>query len=148
MYFVSDETGLKGAKLRRAILLVWLANKVNIKVSTAQLRKMCGYTGSGLYSARDSGWFSDTGDRFILTDKAKDVLDNDLLPQYLPIRLLLIYSFIFIFILLVQSILNKYYNTLLIFSETTLVISLFIILLVYIFYYRIIWFFEKRASIV
>ena len=71
-----DAPEIVGDKLRKALMIVWLANKFDRNIQISKLRRLIGYDSSGLYSAIDSGWFKEENGRLLLTEKANSYLQK------------------------------------------------------------------------
>ena len=137
---------IKGDKLRRAILIIWLANKFDEQLSISDLRRLCGYTGSGIYSAKEAGWFIEKEGKFIeLSEKGQLYLEKNILVLYRTVKLLIIFSIFPLSLLLIQKLMYKNLNILLLFNEYSLCIAIILFIFMFIYLYRIMWFFEKRT---
>ena len=135
-----------GDKLRKALIIVWLANKFDRKIQISKLRRLIGYDSSGLYSAMDSGWFKEENGRLLLTEKANSYLQKNLLTTHSLIRRLLTYMAVFPLINLFQWFLLTYYNLYLVFNPYGLLAAIFILFFFAMNWYRIYWWLIKTKN--
>ena len=108
---------LKGDKLRDLILLVHLNNKYgNGRNEISELKEALGYSTGGIYSAIDSsGYFERKPDGILLTQRGKDYLKSNILPQY-DIFKTIGYAMLFLgFLLIFQWLEWIYFGTYLVF---------------------------------
>lgn len=142
------EPEIVGDKLRRALFIVWLATKFEKKISIADLRRLSGYSSSGIYSAKEAGWFTENKDGCIrVTDKGELYLEKNQLVVYKSIRQFMVSLLFFLFYLLIQKLSYQYFGILMMSRVSWLIMSMIIILIMIFFWYRIIWFLEKRATL-
>jgi len=138
------EFTIRGDKLRKAMFLVWLANRFNDYITVADLRRMCGYASSGIYSAKESGWFIEKNGNINLTDKGELYLEKNILNLHESIRGLIASIIIMTCSLIIQNIFYHKLNILIMFRAVFLVPTLILLLGFHLFWYRIIWHYKKR----
>ena len=144
--FKDKEKEIVGDKLRKALVVVWLANKYDKNIQTAKLRKIIGYDTSGLYSARETGWFKEEEGRLVLTEKAGLYLQENLLLPHIITRRLLSYIAIFPLLNFIQWILLNYFNILLFADPLASLASIALLVLFILNWYRIYWWVLKRKK--
>jgi len=143
---MSNEPEIVGDKLRKAIFIVWLSNKFEKGISRAELRRLSGYKSSGLYSAKEEGWFTENDKgKLGLAPEAELYLEKNLISPHKIIKLLLSYLLLFISLLIIQEFLVLKYEMLLRFNIFGSTIAAIILILIIVFWYRIFWFLEKRS---
>ena len=143
---MSDAPEIVGDKLRKALMIVWLANKFDRKIQLSKLRRLIGYDSSGLYSAIDSGWFKEENGRLLLTEKANSYLQKKLLTTHNLIRSLLTYMAVLLLGNLFQWFLLTYYGVYLVFTPYALLAVIFILLFLVINWYRFCWWLIKTKK--
>ncbi len=136
---------IKGDKLRRAIVLTWLSIRFNDPIPRAQLRRMCGYESSGIYTAITNGWFAEEKGDLVLTEKSNEVID-DFKIDHASNKMILCMLIVLFFVFLVQNIMWYEYEIPLILGRRTILLTMGMLTMVNWFWYRIIWIAEKRLS--
>ena len=145
---MTEDPSIKGDKLRDAIFIVWLANKFDRDIQTADLRRLSGYAGSGMYGGKESGWFTENEKGSLgLTEKGELYLRTKLLGSHDIVRGLFLYVALTFLMMLIQNYLYYEYNYTLIYKRTTLALASTTFILFYLVWYRFNWFFIKRKTI-
>ena len=143
---MSDAPELVGDKLRQAILIVWFLNKFNENISTAAIRKMAGYEGSGIYSAMESGWFKVENGVITLSPDAELVCEKKILPKFKIARTFILYLAYTPLLLILNEYLVRKYSLMLRFNYEVTLVTIFVALICWLFFYRIAWFNIKRKK--
>jgi hypothetical protein len=141
-----DTLALKGDKLRDALFVVWLANRYHDELSIADLAKISGYKSTGVYSAKEEGWFIEESGVIKLSEQGKSYVKNYVLKGLNSQLLLIYYLFLLALVLFVQSVAFRYYGLLIMPDPLGTGIGLAVILFLIAFYYRLYWIILKRKK--
>ena len=142
---MNKDTEVRGDLLRKAIFVVWLANKFDKFISVAELARIAGYSSSGIYSAQEMGWFNINGN-VILKPKAELYLEKNILFYHKAIKQIMISFLIFTILMILQRYAYDRYNIILMGSSLLLYTSATILIFLYIFWYRLLWLISRNRT--
>ena len=137
---------IPGDKLRNAILIVWFLNKFNETMPIASIRRMAGYQSSGIYSARESGWFREEGGKIVLTSEAELYCEKNILNKFKVVRIFALYAAYTLGILMINEYLILNHGKMLRFNIYSTFFAFIFIVIFGVFFYRFIWIFQKYRA--
>ncbi len=145
---MSDVPRVRGDTLRKAMVVVWLANKFEKGISKSELARISGYKGTGLWSASGHDWFIESPeDKIIkLTEKAELYLKENQLNTFYYARMVFITVAYLLGFLALQDILMDAFNYALKYEWQYLSPAIIFCILVITYFYRILWYFTKRKK--
>lgn len=145
---MSDVPRIKGDKLRKAMFVVWLANKFDKGISKSELARLSGYKGTGLYSASEHDWFKEgpDDDMIRLTEKAELYLKENQLKTYDLAKMLFVVMTYFLGLLALQDIFLDVFNLEFKYEWQHLFPVIIVFIIVIRYFYRIVWYFMKRKK--
>lgn len=143
---MSEAPEIVGDKLRNAILIVWFLNKFNEDISTAAIRKMAGYEGSGVYSAMDRGWFIVESGVIKLTPAAELYCEKKILPRFKIARVFILFLAYTPLLLLLNEYLIRTYGLMLRFNYEVMLVTIFVAFFCWLFFYQLVWYNVKRKK--
>ena len=142
---MNEDTEVRGDLLRKAIFVVWLANRYNKTISVSELTRIAGYSSSGIYSAKETGWLKINGN-VTLPQKRELYLEKNILYYHKAVKQITLSILIFTIMMILQRYAYDQYNIILIGSPILLYTSAIILIFLYIFWYRLLWIITKNRA--
>ena len=142
---MNEDTEVRGDLLRKAIFVVWLANRYNKTISVSELTRIAGYSSSGIYSAKETGWLKINGN-VTLPQKSELYLEKNILYYHKAVKQITLSILIFTIMMILQRYAYDQYNIILIGSPILLYASAIILIFLYIFWYRLLWIVTKNRA--